>query len=276
MPSTGAVVINNWYSHALKYPFSTTLSTLHMEKVSGLMNGKKCLIGFLWHFPDYQGGYFYLFLHPFLYLIFSSRNTGYFHNIERRFLLFLTVLLKQTQARWWGLCALIGPSSVKGQVIPKPAIIRRQENLALWGSDWDPPEWLADGSGQGTGSVPQSWEQDYDIELQWHPLCQPESECHELPQNVPFSLPPPLTPQIQILELKAKCYAQKCSVSHIDNINKLKWTKCSVLKRWLTQMCPFLWHIVSLKWCSEKWKIRELHIIRYNNSKWKNRLYLYI
>lgn len=58
------------------------------------MHEKKCLIGFLWHFPDYQEDYIYLFLHPFLYLIFSLRN---FHNIERSFLLFLIVLLKQTQ-----------------------------------------------------------------------------------------------------------------------------------------------------------------------------------
>lgn len=45
------------------------------------------------------------------------------------------------------------------KVIPKPAIIRRQGNLALWGGgDWDPPAWLADHPIQGTGPVPlSSW-----------------------------------------------------------------------------------------------------------------------
>lgn len=103
----------------LKYPFPSTSSTLdHKEKIASLMNEKWWLIGFFWHFPDYQWGYFYLFLHPFLHLIFSSGNmttfvilkgVPFFFYSSSSFLL----LLMQAQAHRWGLLALIGPPKVK-------------------------------------------------------------------------------------------------------------------------------------------------------------------
>lgn len=83
LPSMGIGIIDMPIT-VLRHPFPPTLSALdHKEKIASLMNEKWCLIGFFWHFPDYQRGYFYLFLHPFLRLIFSSGNIATFVILKR-------------------------------------------------------------------------------------------------------------------------------------------------------------------------------------------------
>ena len=101
-----------------------------------------CFIGFLWHFPDFKGGYFYLCIHPFLYLNFSSGNTCYFHNIERSsvflilllLFLLLVVVIKRAISHiddsllWW----------LKSMPISGTISVRTQESLLLWGGEWVP------------------------------------------------------------------------------------------------------------------------------------------